>query len=453
MRLFVVTVLGAVVALSPLDRGAGVTVLAEGDAHAYFNALIARPDFHRGYSLRPNPAVTDPLNPYYGKQLNADNDGGLHAFDCNPATSDQAFRYSPSTDTDPHRQDAARAAIPAFVEPAVCGGHSLTQPMASSATGRAEIIRLTDVTNSYGPPTQRQLRIENEILRLRPCTIAEGGDGIKAYIDSQNTLCVTRGEYGTTASAHPAGIKVKISDNQMSNYLKPAIGTQDGNVYLITWDGYWTDSYLGVGAWDQGQKTFQITGSENNKLFEPKLLFDATGEPGFDRSKHVAIVNARSYNKINSGEATWALTDGNTMGPGPTANTTLTPRVGTFVVKPNVWTRWWIRVEQRANDWDYFDMWVADETTEPVLVYSRIPMSISQGEPSQSVSEFWFALGNSNTVFLRGDLRDLVAYFRNWAVLRNPQNVASLMLRPVAGVAPPPPTLLLPPGNVRIIPR
>ncbi len=450
MRLLPVTLVAALLVLST-PRLPDSAVYAQGDPHAYFNALIARSDFYKGYSLRPNPQVTSPSNPYYGGQLNSDDGGGLHAADCNPATADQAYRYSPATDPDPHRQDAAKGAIPAFAERGICEGEVLTQPMSASASGSPEKIYANAVTSTYGPAMQRHLRIDNEIMRLRACTLAEGGDGLRAYISGANALCVIRGQHGTTASAHSTGTKVKLSVNQISNYLRPSLTTQDGNTYLITWDAYWTDSYLGVGSWDSAQKTFQFTGADNGKLFEPKLIFGSTGFSGFDPVRHIAIVRARSYQAVNTGQTTWAQTNGNTMGPGPTASTDLAPRDGTFVIKPNVWTRWWVRVEQRANDWDYFDMWVADENTAPVLIYGRVPMSVSQGKPAQTLAAFWFEQGNSSTEFLRGNLRDLVSYYRNWVVLRNPQDVPSLLLRPLAGVPPPPTSTLLPPTGVRVI--
>ena len=450
MRLLPVTLIATVVAFSTL-RLPDAAVFAQGDAHAYFNALIARSDFYKGYSLRPNPQVTNPSDPYFGGQLKSDDQGGLHASDCDPATSDVAYRYSPSTDSDPHAQDAARAAIPAFVERGICEGEVLTQPVAASASGNTEIIRASAVNSTYGPPMQRQLKIDNEIMNLRVCTVAEGGDGLRAYIAGQNALCVIRGQFGTVAAQHSSGTKLRISNNQINNYIRPSLSTQDGNTYLIAWDAYWTDSYLGVGAWDSAQKTFQITGADNGKLFEPKLVFSSHGELSFDPAKHIAIVRARSYNSVNTGQATWAETNGNTMGPGPTAITDIEPRNGTFIIKPNTWTRWWIRIEQRANDWDYFDLWVADENTAPVLVYSRVPMSVSQGKPAQTLSAFWFEQGNSSTGYLRGNLRDLVSYYRNWVVLRNPQNVPSLLLRPLAGVPPTPAPSLLAPTGLRIV--
>jgi hypothetical protein len=95
-------------------------------------------------------------------------------------------------------------------------------------------------------------------------------------------------------------------------------------------------------------------------------------------------------------------------------------------------------------------MWVADENRNPVLIYNRVPLSVSQGGSSHSAASFWFALGNSNTEWLRGDMRDLVSYFRNWVVLRNPQNIEGLLLRPSAGVPLPPPISLSSPKNLRI---
>jgi hypothetical protein len=381
-------------------------------AHPYFEMLAKHPAFYKAYSLR------DP------KQLASRSAGGLHAFSCDTATADQAFRYDATL-------DAAKAAIPAFAEPDVCKGHPLTQPMAASTSGAAEVITLFDVTSVYYP-VPRTIKIENELLKLRLCTPAEGGDGVRPFVDAQNTLCVIRGQYGTAAVAHPIGVKPKVSTNQMANYLRLPIGSQDGNSYVITWETRFDASYLGIGTWDTGQKTFQGTGGGDTKLFEPKLLFTGGGADGFDAAQHIGIVDGRAYNQPNTGEATWDVTDGNTTGPRITLDPTiLRPRDGTFIVKPNEWTRWWIRVTQRANDWDSFDMWVASESAPAVQVYKDVPLSVSQGKELQSLGSFWFAFGNSNDLWLRGDLRDIVAHVRNWAVLKT-SDMTGLLVQPVA---------------------
>jgi hypothetical protein len=425
----------------------GGKVIAGANPHAYFEALIARSDFQTGWSLRPKADVSDPTSPYFKNQLLGSASGGLGATNC-PST----IIYDPAHDADPHAQDAAKSPLPSFQEPGICKGHPLMRVLDASTNGANGTVYLSTVTSTYGPPGQRQVQIDDEIMEIRPCTTAEGGDNSKGYITATGVLCVKRGMYGTAAVRHNIGVKPKISTNQINNYLRPAIGTADGNSYVITWDAYWTDSYLGVGAWDQGQKTFQFTNQSEQKLFEPKLLFTGGGVPGFNPKEDIGIVNARSYNEVNSGQLTWLLTNGNVMGKGLTDNTTLAPMVGNFIVKPNTWTRWWVRIDQRANDWDYFDMWVADENTDPVLVYSHVPMSVGKTTDStkQSVGRFWFEQGDSSTAWLRGNTRDLVAYFRNWVVLRNPADVPALLLRPLAGV-PPTPKALAPAKNVRII--
>jgi hypothetical protein len=67
------------------------------DPHAYFNALVTRPEHYRSYSLR------DP------KQLATRNNGGYAQ--CNNCPLD--VTYNPTNDPDPRRQDAAKLVVPA----------------------------------------------------------------------------------------------------------------------------------------------------------------------------------------------------------------------------------------------------------------------------------------------------------------------------------------------------
>jgi hypothetical protein len=393
----------------------GCTVIppppASTEAHAYFENLVARPDFYAGRSLRPKAGAAAGTV-HDEKQLLSRNAGGLHASGSCPGS----FIYDATL-------DAAKAPIPAFQEPGICEGHPLMVAVPASTSGAQERVTLTAVTSTYGPVGQRQVRIEDEILEIRVCGTDEGGDGLRGYIAASGTLCVIRGQYGTTAAAHAAGIKPTVSTNQINNYLRLPVTSQDGNTYLVTWEAQWAPSYLGIGKWDSGQKTFQLTKTGESKWLEPKLRFDAS-IPGFDAAQHVGTVLARPYNSVNTGQATWPETNGNTMGPGPTS-TDFLPQVGQFIISPNVWTRWWVRIEQRANDWDLVDMWVADEHTAPVQILARVPMSLP------GLSSFWFEQANSNTAYKRGGMFDMVAYFRNWAVLKNPGDVAPLLQKPV----------------------
>jgi hypothetical protein len=434
-----------------------VSAVATGQ-HAFFEAARLRSDWVRGYSLRP-PGTGHPLStdPYYDKQLNGNNDGGFHLMGCDPALSDLKFTYNYGADTDPHKQDAAKSAIPSFNRPGNCTGHTLTQALSASTTNATDIISLTDTTATYGPVNQRQIRIDDEVMKFRPCTAAEGGvrtDSYSHWIESQDKLCVLRGQYGTTAAAHSVGTVARLSGNAFVNFLKLPLNTEDGYTYLITWDAYFTDSYLAF-KFDQGQKTFQFTkgtGTEN-KLFEPKVRFDCRNGANVAvagcGTSHVGAVAARAYNSINAaGITAWSETNGNTLGPNAlTTITDMAPQPGNFIIRPNVWTRWWVKVKQQANDFDLFSMWVADENNDPVLIFDSIPFSVSGTlDPTkQRMIEFEIALGNSNSQFLRGwkdnipgQFFDFVNYFRNWFVLRwthatEPADLAAegLMAKPV----------------------
>jgi hypothetical protein len=434
-----------------------VSAIATGQ-HAYFEALRLRPDWWKGYSLRPQAGVTSATNPYYEKQLNAANNGGLHAKDCVPATADARAIYDYANDTDPHRQDAAKVNIPSFQQVGTCEGHTLTAPLSASAAGAADVVFLTDTTSTYQSLNTRQLLIDNEIMKFRICTAAEGGTyptGAYWRVDAQNKLCVTRGEYGTTAAAHSIGAVAKLSGNALVNYLEPHIDSVDGYTYLITWDAYFTDSYLKF-SWDQGSKSFQITqGSGNdNKEFEPKVRYDCRNGAnvqvvGCTKGQQVGAVAARIYNSFNpaSGPSVWSETNGNLVYPGEFTSVSADayPQDGNFIIRANVWTRWWIRVRQKANDFDVLSMWVADENTEPSLIFDEVRISVSGTlDPArQEMDKFQFALGNSSTEFKRGfdasgNLFDFISYFRNWAVLRwthaaEPADLAAegLMAKPI----------------------
>jgi hypothetical protein len=136
------------------------------------------------------------------------------------------------------------------------------------------------------------------------------------------------------------------------------------------------------------------------------------------------------------------------------ANQPINPMESRFLLFPNRWIRYWVRVEQRANDYDYIDMWAADEATNPTLIYKHIPASTyKKGLPT--INKFWIEFNDSAARLTEGrttDFRDLVAYVRNFAALKNIGDITPLLQRPVPGVLPGP-TVSLPgaPQNVRIL--
>jgi hypothetical protein len=150
------------------------------------------------------------------------------------------------------------------------------------------------------------------------------------------------------------------------------------------------------------------------------------------------------------GPADWLATDGDRAGPGVETTNYLTPRLAMPTIYAGRWTRFWVRVDQRANDYERVSMWVADEQQEPVLVYNDLMLSVRP--KTNRIDNFWLEFNTSTDKYLRGaGQRDFVAYVRNFAVLRNPSNVSSLLLRPAAGVPPPPGAWPSAPSNLRII--
>jgi hypothetical protein len=190
------------------------------------------------------------------------------------------------------------------------------------------------------------------------------------------------------------------------------------------------------------------------------MRFDggATAAPGFNPKTDVASTEMRAYQRFG-GDASWSLTDGNTMGPITTNDQPINPKNASFIVKPNTWTRFWIRIQQRANDYDLMDFWVADEQRNPVQIYRQIPISVRPtGTPANSIYSLWLEYNTSTDTFVRQTPRDLVSYVRNVVVLRDAADVSSLLQIPGSGVAitpalaPPLATMAVPaPINVRII--
>lgn len=407
------------------------TTRAFWDPHDYFNALVARADHWKSFSLRP--VAGEPItSPYYENQLRAPKDGGY----ANSNSAALWVTYDPAHDSDPYRQDAAKVVIPAFAP--------LTT-LAAAIDSSQTVIPLTVASTSM-LSQGRGLKIDGEIMTV----VRQSGVPL-----SGNNVDVIRGQYGTARAAHSGGASVTMSVNSLANQLRLPLGTSDGKTYLFTWDGYWTSSYLSTGL--TNHKAFQFTSGGDTLWLEPQTRFDGGGSlgkcEGWTPSSYVAGIEMRGYNQNLNGDPNWSLTSGNDFGPGTTSKEPIGPKAGSFCMAPNRWTRFWLRIEQRANDYDYMDFWVADETRNAVQVYRRIPISVRPtGTPVNSIHKFWVEFNTSSADFSRGDMRDLVAYLRNFVALANPPaDVTPLLLRPSGGVPPPYTGSLPPPSNLRII--
>jgi hypothetical protein len=364
----------------------------EGKGNGYFEALVALPEHWKSYSLR------DP------NQVKRRSEGGYITCSSCPLF----ISYDPARDYDPHRQDAAKVVIPAFTPDSITA-------LAVSVSTIQKNFPVTVWNNNFY--LGRAFKIDQEIIKV------ETADELN------KTITVSRGVAGSIASPHAANTKMYLNINSLISQIRVPLNTEDGNTYIFTWDGYWTDSYINSGL--TNHKAFQFSSGRDTIWLEPNTLFSGATSASFNKALHVASCGIRSYNFLG-GDADYSKSPLNTLGPGVTANTPLSPRVGEFNIKPNTWTRFWVRIEQRANDYDYMDFWVADEVTDAIQIYSRIPLSVRPDSTTgvHTIQNFWLEFNTSTDLFVRGDSRDLVAYVRNIVGLRTNSDPKNILQRP-----------------------
>ena len=95
------------------------------------------------------------------------------------------------------------------------------------------------------------------------------------------------------------------------------------------------------------------------------------------------------------------------------------------MVKAETWTRYWVLIEQRADDWDLMSLWVADENNDAVKIIDRLQFAVKG-----TLHAFWLEY-NTSSKGKGAALGERVGYARNVAMLRNVKDVESLMQRPV----------------------
>jgi hypothetical protein len=413
---------------APVSLRAGADVLAStSDPHAYFNALAVRADLFKAYSLR-DQAQLDELKA--------------------SRTRRAWVTYDPAADTDAQRQDAAKVVVPDFdafsqLARALTAGETTMQLTASNS------LMTGALSNS------RAVKIDQEIM------IVSRQSGVPI---TDSTVTIQRGQHGTIAAAHTAGANVLLSVNSLINIPKLPLRTVDGHTYLFTWDAYWTESFLFGRTGISNYKTWQFTNNDSLWLQVDTRFTGMSGgstnagatgasikTPSFNQTTDIGVAGARGYNVLG-GPADWLLSNGNQSGPGVSYDSTLTPQVGTFVIYPRTWTRYWVQIEQRANDYDLMSMWVADETRDPVKLFDRLPLSVRPtGTRPNTIDYFWLEYNTSDNA-LKPGRGSMVAYMRNFVALQDAASPTALLVRPFAGTPLPPPTAgPAAPTNLRIV--
>jgi hypothetical protein len=418
------------------------------EGHEYFDALIARSDYHKGYSMRPlagrpklypsGHAHAGKPDPYFADQLLKVNQGGY------VGNSGNVFSYDPDGDSHPQAQDMCRTSIPAW-----WSGHALRSAMTDASTS-LHITRTDPLELNTG------VLVGDEVMHVSSTTQPlDGTGGI--------TIPVTRGTNGTTAVAHSIGDMAKPCRNHLPSgyYFKPPVGTSDGNTYFFTWDFVFTDEYL-ADPFDY-YKAYQFGSTTGSNWLEvqTKLMPGAAYQPpGYNGSVHAGVINLRCYPGSLTSNPDWSATNGlagdsdsarriysngvivsaGSDSVYPMTNATgPTTRDGGFLFKAGKRVRMFYYFQQNANDWDHMWVWAADDEQGVVPLIEDLHMSI--GNPG-SIKDWWVELNTSQQEFTRpwaaygspANLPPLVMYHANFVALKNPgatvDDIASLLVAP-----------------------
>ena len=381
--------------LLPFEKGVpGVvaTPAAAEDPHAYFNSLVAAATHWKSYSLRDQAQLLGPKEGGYAQRA-----------------APLSVTYDPTGDKYHTPQDGAKVLVPSFTD---AQGTRLT----ANVTATETVIALSNRPGTI--IVNGSLKIDDEVMKI----VVPG-----------NPVTVQRGQFGTKISAHAAGAPVLAVTNSIGNQVWLPMGTVSGHTYLTTWDAWFGPENRLVVTGQTGWKTFQFRrqGPRNPSIwFEVRTRLDKAPTPD-----DVGTIDARGYSAF---------------GPNVTRDQPLSPMSGEFVIRPGVWVRHWMLLDQRQADFDLISLWAADEHTDPVLLYDR--MQFVNDVPVESF-QLEFNSSSDRLPMLRPDM---VSYVRNVVILKDVANPRSLFLRPIAGPSLPKPAAAAPmsaPRNLRVSPR
>ena len=210
-----------------------------------------------------------------------------------------------------------------------------------------------------------------------------------------------------------AKIVIGTGSNSLTNQIRVPIPKHAPDSLFVTWD-----------AWFGAEFKVGTSGIPDYKTFQ-------FGSPFHDI--HMVIRNRFGMSTNTAGLIDGRLypEGGYSQGPNVTFADTLTPRVGTFHVQPEKWTRYWAYFKAPASGsiWYEYSLWAADATTGPVLIYDRMQVRPSPQSTSASWEAFWLEY-NTSTATVKAGRPPLVAYARNIVVLKGVTNPTSLLIRP-----------------------
>jgi hypothetical protein len=354
--------------------------------HGYFNALVARPDHWKSFSLR------DPA------QLARYREGDV-----------LDITYSPTSDTYSSPQDAAKVVIPDYR----WLGETLTVPLSATDT-------LIPVPAGLKTGPQVSYKIDNELIawKLKP---------------SNGFMSVTRGAYGTTPASHAAGSAVRVGTNAIATgaQVRLPMGTENGHRYLTTWDVWFSRESKTERSGFTGWKQFQFGQGTNKGVLGLEVRTRFTRKDLVLAADEVGEVDMRAYLSLAP----------------EVLNEPVRPMNGSFNIKAETWTRYWVLIEHVVGDWDRLSLWVADESRDPVKLLDGIRFEAE----SSRFHDFWLEF-NTSLDEVKPNRGPVVTYVRNVVMLRDMANPASILQKPArASARSTASSTLAAPRNLRIV--
>ncbi len=200
--------------------------------------------------------------------------------------------------------------------------------------------------------------------------------------------------YDATEDAAKVTIPTNTESLPLASQVRPEFTDKSSGNLLITWDGKWDASFQDERDIVHTQKTFQVGdtgGSSGGRAWETRMRFGQVSSPS------AANVDVRVMGSVSS--------------PG-TAIDPLAPQDNTFTPQENEWARFWVYMEHDSggNEWTC-SMWCAREGVGKTQLFDAIPCDFNL---ISKLNWFWFEYNTSQEPRVGGEM---IAWFRNWAVL------------------------------------
>jgi hypothetical protein len=186
------------------------------------------------------------------------------------------------------------------------------------------------------------------------------------------------------------------------NLWVPLPPYRDKGTMLVTWDSLLTSSYQWSNTNIEHYKHFQFTSPDKAIWCEVKTMFKE-GEQGGG----IGYVQGRYYDQNKR--------EDDDVGDEVLTTSELTPYADPstrFLLRPNVWTRYWALFEFDGT-YDRYSLLVADDTRPAYRVFDRLPLAAREGRIGGFLYEY-----NTSAHWTPRAIPECIAATRNLVVLQ-----------------------------------